>query len=177
MPQLPTIDELRFAKSEERADHALLFRWPESLYAFDQVWRRLAEHAHLRRDDCSRRRRVLPGLAARPFCFARGDVVFTHRSAGRRVMPVMKLAAQLEPADVQVMYKFFSRSGEVFVRTSGCFTGQLSPGPQEVRVYAAAAGRTPAKPPSASNSADRGLPGYPLGEHRLHVLVREGRDA
>jgi pimeloyl-ACP methyl ester carboxylesterase len=45
-----TIDGLtiRFAESEERDDHALLLSpWPESLLAFEQMWARLAEHAHL----------------------------------------------------------------------------------------------------------------------------------
>jgi pimeloyl-ACP methyl ester carboxylesterase len=45
-----TIDGLtiRFAESEDRDDHALLLSpWPESLLAFEQVWARLGEHAHL----------------------------------------------------------------------------------------------------------------------------------
>jgi pimeloyl-ACP methyl ester carboxylesterase len=45
-----TIDGLsiRFAESEERDDHALLFcPWPESLLAFEPTWTRLAEHTHL----------------------------------------------------------------------------------------------------------------------------------
>jgi pimeloyl-ACP methyl ester carboxylesterase len=49
-PQFRTIDGLRirFAESEARADHALLLNpWPESLYAFAPMWRRLAEHTHL----------------------------------------------------------------------------------------------------------------------------------
>src|SRR5262249_6519554 len=51
-PQVRTIDGLRirFAESEgrDREQHALLFcPWPESLYAYDQMWGRLAEHAHL----------------------------------------------------------------------------------------------------------------------------------
>jgi pimeloyl-ACP methyl ester carboxylesterase len=49
-PQFRTIDGLRirFAESEQRDDHALLLSpWPESLHAFDQMWPRLAEHAHL----------------------------------------------------------------------------------------------------------------------------------
>ncbi|OKI54657.1 hypothetical protein A6A27_31570 [Micromonospora sp. CB01531] len=49
-PQFRTIDGLRirFAESEPRGEHALLLcPWPESLYAFDQIWDRLAEHAHL----------------------------------------------------------------------------------------------------------------------------------
>jgi pimeloyl-ACP methyl ester carboxylesterase len=45
-----TIDGLsvRFAESEQGAvDALLLCPWPESLYAFDQMWGRLAEQAHL----------------------------------------------------------------------------------------------------------------------------------
>jgi pimeloyl-ACP methyl ester carboxylesterase len=49
-PQFRTIDglKIRFAESGQRDDHALLLSpWPESLHAFDQLWDRLAEHAHL----------------------------------------------------------------------------------------------------------------------------------
>jgi pimeloyl-ACP methyl ester carboxylesterase len=48
--QFRTIDGLsiRFAESEDRDVHALLLSpWPESLYAFEPTWLRLAEHAHL----------------------------------------------------------------------------------------------------------------------------------
>jgi pimeloyl-ACP methyl ester carboxylesterase len=48
--QFRTIDGLsvRFAESEPRDDHALLLSpWPESLFAFEQMWARLAEHTHL----------------------------------------------------------------------------------------------------------------------------------
>ena len=48
--QFRTIDGLniRFAESEPRADHALLLSpWPESLFAFEQMWDRLAAHTHL----------------------------------------------------------------------------------------------------------------------------------
>jgi pimeloyl-ACP methyl ester carboxylesterase len=49
-PQFRTIDglKIRFAESEQGDDHALLLSpWPESLHAFDQMWDRLSEHAHL----------------------------------------------------------------------------------------------------------------------------------
>jgi pimeloyl-ACP methyl ester carboxylesterase len=49
-PQFRTIDGLsiRFAETENRDDHALLLNpWPESLFAFEQIWGRLAEHTHL----------------------------------------------------------------------------------------------------------------------------------
>jgi len=48
--QFRVIDGLsvRFAESEDRDDHALLLSpWPESLLAFEPMWTRLAEHAHL----------------------------------------------------------------------------------------------------------------------------------
>jgi pimeloyl-ACP methyl ester carboxylesterase len=49
-PRSRTIDgvSIRFAESEPREQHALLTSpWPESLYAFEPMWTRLAEHAHL----------------------------------------------------------------------------------------------------------------------------------
>jgi pimeloyl-ACP methyl ester carboxylesterase len=49
-PRFRTIDGLsiRFAESEDRPDHALLLSpWPESLFAFEPIWARLAEHTHL----------------------------------------------------------------------------------------------------------------------------------
>jgi pimeloyl-ACP methyl ester carboxylesterase len=49
-PQFRVIDGLsiRFAKSDDRDDHALLLSpWPESLLAFEPTWERLAEHTHL----------------------------------------------------------------------------------------------------------------------------------
>jgi pimeloyl-ACP methyl ester carboxylesterase len=48
--QFRTIDDLqiRFAESEPRDDHALLLSpWPESLFAFEPIWDRLANHTHL----------------------------------------------------------------------------------------------------------------------------------
>jgi pimeloyl-ACP methyl ester carboxylesterase len=48
--QFRTIDGLtiRFAESEDRDDHALLLSpWPESLFAFEPTWARLAERTHL----------------------------------------------------------------------------------------------------------------------------------
>jgi pimeloyl-ACP methyl ester carboxylesterase len=59
--------EIRFAESDQRDVHALLLSpWPESLYAFDQMWERLAEHTHLVAVD-------LPGFGhseGRPSLFA-----------------------------------------------------------------------------------------------------------
>jgi hypothetical protein len=48
--QFRTIDDLsiRFAESERAGDDALLLNpWPESLYAFEPTWSRLAAIAHL----------------------------------------------------------------------------------------------------------------------------------
>jgi pimeloyl-ACP methyl ester carboxylesterase len=48
--QFRTIDGLsiRFAESEARNDYALLLSpWPESLFAFEPIWSRLAEDTHL----------------------------------------------------------------------------------------------------------------------------------
>src|ERR1700684_3478112 len=49
-PQIKKIDGLsiRYAESEPREVSAILLSpWPESLYTFEQMWSRLAEHAHL----------------------------------------------------------------------------------------------------------------------------------
>jgi pimeloyl-ACP methyl ester carboxylesterase len=49
-PQFRTVEGLsiRLAESEDRGEHALLLSpWPESLFAFEPTWARLAEHAHL----------------------------------------------------------------------------------------------------------------------------------
>ena len=49
-PQTRTVDGLsiRYAESEPRDDQALLLSpWPESIYAYEPTWTRLAEHAHL----------------------------------------------------------------------------------------------------------------------------------
>jgi pimeloyl-ACP methyl ester carboxylesterase len=48
--QFRTIDGLsiRYAESDARDDHALLLSpWPESLFAFEPIWLRLAERTHL----------------------------------------------------------------------------------------------------------------------------------
>jgi pimeloyl-ACP methyl ester carboxylesterase len=49
-PKVRTIDGLsvRYAESEQRDDHAILISpWPESVFAYDQMWSRLAENTHL----------------------------------------------------------------------------------------------------------------------------------
>src|SRR5262245_42899772 len=50
LSQFRTIDGLsiRFAETEPRADHVLLLSpWPESIYAYEAIWARLADRAHL----------------------------------------------------------------------------------------------------------------------------------
>jgi pimeloyl-ACP methyl ester carboxylesterase len=49
-PRFRTVDgvKVRYAESEPREGDALLFGpWPESLFAYDQVWSRLTEREHL----------------------------------------------------------------------------------------------------------------------------------
>lgn len=75
-----TIDGLsiRFAESEQRDDHALLLSpWPESLFAFDPTWLRLAEHAHLVAID-------LPGFGHSQ----RNDALLSPRAMGEFVIRV-----------------------------------------------------------------------------------------
>lgn len=75
-----TIDGLsiRFAESEDRDDHALLLSpWPESLLAFEPMWVRLAEHAHLVAID-------LPGFGHSQ----RRDALLSPRAMGEFVIRV-----------------------------------------------------------------------------------------
>ena len=77
-PQFRTIDGLtiRYAESEQRDDHALLLSpWPESLYAFEPSWLRLAEGAHLVAVD-------LPGFGHSQ----RSDALLFPRAMGRFVV-------------------------------------------------------------------------------------------
>jgi pimeloyl-ACP methyl ester carboxylesterase len=78
--QLRTIDGLsiRFAESEDRNDHALLLSpWPESLFAFEPMWSRLAEHTHLVAID-------LPGFGHSE----RRDALLSPRAMGEFVVRV-----------------------------------------------------------------------------------------
>jgi pimeloyl-ACP methyl ester carboxylesterase len=78
--QFRTIDGLtiRFAESEDRDDHALLLSpWPESLFAFEPTWARLAEHTHLVAID-------LPGFGHSQ----RRDALLSPRAMGEFVMRV-----------------------------------------------------------------------------------------
>jgi pimeloyl-ACP methyl ester carboxylesterase len=75
-----TIDGLsiRFAESEARDDHALLLSpWPESLFAFEPTWARLAEDVHLVAID-------LPGFGHSQ----RRDAVMSPRAMGEFVIRV-----------------------------------------------------------------------------------------
>jgi pimeloyl-ACP methyl ester carboxylesterase len=79
-PQFRTIDGLsiRFAQSEQRDDHALLLSpWPESLFAFEPSWERLAEHTHLVAID-------LPGFGHSQ----RRDQLMSPRAMGKFVIRV-----------------------------------------------------------------------------------------
>jgi pimeloyl-ACP methyl ester carboxylesterase len=76
--QFRVIDGLavRFAQSQDRDDHALLLSpWPESLLAFEPVWTRLAEHAHLVAID-------LPGFGHSQ----RDDALLSPRAMGEFVL-------------------------------------------------------------------------------------------
>jgi pimeloyl-ACP methyl ester carboxylesterase len=79
-PQFRTIDGLsiRFAQSEDRDDHALLLSpWPESLFAFEPTWARLAEDTHLVAID-------LPGFGHSQ----RRDQLMSPRAMGKFVIRV-----------------------------------------------------------------------------------------
>jgi len=78
--QFRTIDGLsiRFAESERAGDDALLLNpWPESLYAFEPTWSRLAAHAHLLAID-------LPGFGQSE----RRDELMSPRAMGEFVVRV-----------------------------------------------------------------------------------------
>jgi pimeloyl-ACP methyl ester carboxylesterase len=67
---------IRFAESEDRDEHALLLSpWPESLFAFEPTWERLAERAHLVAVD-------LPGFGHSQ----RSDALLSPRAMGEFVV-------------------------------------------------------------------------------------------
>jgi pimeloyl-ACP methyl ester carboxylesterase len=67
---------IRYAESAARDDHALLLSpWPESLYAFEPTWLRLAERAHLVAVD-------LPGFGHSQ----RSDALLSPRAMGEFVI-------------------------------------------------------------------------------------------
>ncbi len=88
-PEFRTIDGLsiRFAESEDRDDHALLLSpWPESLFAFEPTWARLAEHVHLVAID-------LPGFGHSQ----RRDAAMSPRAMGEFVIRVADAFALENP--------------------------------------------------------------------------------
>jgi pimeloyl-ACP methyl ester carboxylesterase len=87
-----TIDGLsiRYAESEQRDEHALLLSpWPESLFAFEQMWDRLAEHTHLVAVD-------LPGFGHSE----RRDSLLAPRAMGEFVIRVADEFALEQPHTV-----------------------------------------------------------------------------
>ncbi len=86
-----TIDGLsiRYAESEDpgRGAHALLLSpWPESLYAFEATWSRLAAHAHLVAVD-------LPGFGQSE----RRDALMTPHAMGEFVVRLADAFGQEQP--------------------------------------------------------------------------------
>jgi pimeloyl-ACP methyl ester carboxylesterase len=78
---------IRFAESGEGNDHALLLSpWPESLLAFDPIWARLAEHAHVVAID-------LPGFGHSE----RRNSLLSPRAMGQFVIRVVDAFALGEP--------------------------------------------------------------------------------
>jgi pimeloyl-ACP methyl ester carboxylesterase len=78
--QFRTIDGLsiRFAESDDHDDQALLLSpWPESVFAFEPTWARLAEHTHLVAVD-------LPGFGHSQ----RSDALLSPRAMGEFVIRV-----------------------------------------------------------------------------------------
>jgi pimeloyl-ACP methyl ester carboxylesterase len=83
--QYRTIDGLsiRYAESEQRGEHALLLSpWPESIYAYESIWSRLAERMHLVAVD-------LPGFGQSE----RRDALMSPRAMGEFVVPACCCAA------------------------------------------------------------------------------------
>jgi pimeloyl-ACP methyl ester carboxylesterase len=78
--QYRTIDgvRIRFAESDSRDTHALLLSpWPESVFAYESIWSRLAERAHLVAID-------LPGFGGSD----RDDALMSPRAMGELVVRV-----------------------------------------------------------------------------------------
>src|ERR1700746_1892466 len=71
---------IRYAESEPRDVSAILLSpWPESLFTFEQMWSRLAEHAHLLATD-------LPGFGHSE----RRNDLLTSSAMGEFVAPVVE---------------------------------------------------------------------------------------
>ena len=87
--QFRVIDGLtvRFAQSQDRGEHALLLSpWPESLLAFEPMWARLAEHAHLVAID-------LPGFGHSQ----RRDALLSPRAMGEFILRAADAFALASP--------------------------------------------------------------------------------
>jgi pimeloyl-ACP methyl ester carboxylesterase len=79
-PTFRTIDgvSVRFAESDARMTHALLLSpWPESIFAYEPIWSRLAEQAHLVAID-------LPGFGRSE----RRDALMSPRAMGEFIVRV-----------------------------------------------------------------------------------------
>lgn len=111
-PQFRSVDGLsiRYAESEdpERGVHALLLSpWPESIYAFEPTWSRLAEHAHLVAVD-------LPGFGHSE----RRDALMSPRAMGEFVL---RLADAFELEQPHVV-------GHDIATSASLFATSLQPG-------------------------------------------------
>jgi hypothetical protein len=83
-PKVRTIDGLsvRYAESEQRDDHAILISpWPESVFAYDQMWSRLAENTHLVAIDLTS---APERPCSPPRCTRAGCAAWSSEAAARR---------------------------------------------------------------------------------------------
>jgi pimeloyl-ACP methyl ester carboxylesterase len=106
-PQFRTVDGLsiRFAESDDRDDHALLLSpWPESLFAFEPTWLRLAERTHLVAVD-------LPGFGHSQ----RSDALCSPRAMGEFVV---RLADAFELEDPHVIGPDIGTAASLFAAAS-----------------------------------------------------------
>ncbi|MDQ1534827.1 MAG: hypothetical protein QOF28_2588 [Actinomycetota bacterium] len=106
-PQFRTVDGLsiRFAESDDRDDHALLLSpWPESLFAFEPTWLRLAERTHLVAVD-------LPGFGHSQ----RSDALCSPRAMGEFVV---RLADAFELENPHVIGPDIGTAASLFAAAS-----------------------------------------------------------
>jgi pimeloyl-ACP methyl ester carboxylesterase len=111
-PRFRTIEGLaiRYAESEMREPHALLLSpWPESLFAFEPTWLRLAERAHLVAVD-------LPGFGHSQ----RSDALLSPRAMGEFVV---RLADALELEHPHVVGPDIGTGASLFA--AALFPGRL----------------------------------------------------
>ena len=110
--QFRTIDGLsiRYAESDARDDHALLLSpWPESLFAFEPTWLRLAEHTHLVAVD-------LPGFGHSQ----RSDTLLSPRAMGEFIA---RLAGAFELEDPHVVGPDIGTGASLFA--AGLYPGRF----------------------------------------------------